>query len=113
MESTAAAYIISISTALLFLLVSAIIANAIKFEGGSNPKDPKRRKTWFWILAILNPAMGFLLGYFVFKPDANIMVVNNYINALSIGTGIGFVLYIVLGFILSKVFRNGKIGNWF
>lgn len=113
MESTTA-YIISIATALLFLLLSAIIANAIKFEGGGNPKDPKRRKIWFWILAILNPVVGFLLGYFVFKPtDVNIMVLNNYTNALSIGTAIGFILYIILGFLLSKVFANGKIGNWF
>ena len=112
MESTSA-YIISIVTALIFLLLAAIIANAIKFEGGSNPKDPQSRKTLFWILAILNPATGFLLGYFVFKPDANVMVVNNYVNALSIGTVIGFVLYLLLGFILSKVFANGKIGHWF
>ncbi|WP_342328103.1 hypothetical protein [Pedobacter sp. FW305-3-2-15-E-R2A2] len=112
MESTSA-YIVSIVTALIFLLLAAIIANAIKFEGGSNPKDPQSRKTWFWILAILNPAVGFLSGYFVFKPDANMMVVNNYVNALSIGTVIGFVLYLLLGFILSKVFANGKIGHWF
>jgi sulfoxide reductase heme-binding subunit YedZ len=112
MESTSA-YIITLVTALIFLLLSAIIANAIKFEGGSNPKDPQSRKTWFWILAILNPALAFLLGYFIFKPDANMMVVNNYVSALSMGTAIGFVLYILLGFILSKVFANGKIGHWF
>ncbi|MBB5623485.1 hypothetical protein HDE69_004571 [Pedobacter cryoconitis] len=112
MESTSA-YIISLITALIFLLLAAIIANAIKFEGGSNPKDPQSRKTWFWILAILNPALGFLLGYFVFKPDANMMVLNNYVNALSIGTAIGFILYILLGFLLSKIFANGKIGHWF
>jgi len=112
MESTPA-YIITIGIALIFLLLSAIIANAIKFEGGSNPKDPQSRKTWFWILAILNPALAFLLGYFVFKPDANMMVVNNYVSALSMGTAIGFVLYILLGFVLSKVFANGKIGHWF
>jgi len=112
MESTPA-YIITIGIALIFLLLSAVIANAIKFEGGSNPKDPQSRKTWFWILAILNPALAFLLGYFVFKPDANMMVVNNYVSALSMGTAIGFVLYILLGFVLSKVFANGKIGHWF
>ncbi|MET0573487.1 MAG: hypothetical protein ABWZ79_18855 [Pedobacter agri] len=112
MESTSA-YIISVITALVFILLSAFIANTIKFEGGSNPKDPKTRKTWFWILAILNPAICFLLGYLVFKPDANIMIVNNYITALSIGTAIGFFLYILLGFIMSKIFANGKIGHWF
>jgi len=112
MESTSA-YIITLVTALIFLLLSAIIANAIKFEGGSNPKDPQSRKTWFWVLAILNPALAFLVGYFVFLPDANRMVVNNYVSALSMGTAIGFVLYILLGFVLSKVFANGKIGHWF
>lgn len=113
MESTTA-YIISLITALIFLLLAAIIANAIKFEGGSNPKDPQSRRSWFWILAILNPAVAYLSGYFIFKPeDVNRMVLNNYVTALSIGTAIGFVLYILLGFILSKVFANGKIGHWF
>lgn len=112
MESTSA-YIISIVTALIFLLISAFIANAIKFQGGSNPKDPQKRKMWFWILAILNPVVIFLLGYFVFKPEANVMIVNKYITALGIGTGIGFVLYIILGFVLSKMFKNGKLGHWF
>lgn len=112
MESTLA-YIITVIIALIFLLLSALIANAIKFEGGSNPKDPQARRAWFWILAILNPALAFLLGYFVFKPEANVMVVNNYVSALSMGTLIGFFLYILLGFVLSKVFTNGKIGHWF
>lgn len=107
------AYIISLGTAIVFLLIAALISNAIKYEGGSNPGDPKRRKNWFWLLAVLNPVVIFLLGYFVFMPDANIMIVNKYVAALSIGTGIGFLVYIILGFVLSKMFRNGKVGNWF
>lgn len=112
MESTSA-YIIAVIISLAILLLAAIIANAIKFEGGSRPKDPKKRRIWFWVLAFVNPAMIFLLGYFVFKPDANIMIVSNYITALSIGTIAGFFLYLVLGFVLSKTFKNGKIGHWF
>ncbi len=112
MESTSA-YIISIVTALVFLLISAFIANAIKFEGGSNPKDPGKRKMWFWILAVLNPVAILLLGLFAFVPDGNIMVIQKYKTAIYIGTGIGFVLYIVLGFVLSKIFKNGKLGHWF
>lgn len=107
------AYIITLSTAFIFLLIASFIANAIKYEGGGNPQDPKKRKTWFWILAILNPIVAFALGYFLFKPDANIMVVNKYMSALTIGTGIGFFAYIIIGFVLSKMFKNGKIGNWF
>lgn len=112
MESITA-YLISFLSALLFLLLAVVIANAIKFEGGSNPKDPQSRKAWFWILAILNPVVGFLLGYFLFKPDGNIMVINDYVFALSMGTVIGFFLYIIIGFTMSKVFANGKIGHWF
>jgi len=112
MESTVA-YIIAGIISLSMLLLAAIIANAIKFEGGSRPKDPKKRKIWFWVLAFVTPAMIFLPGYFVFKPDANIMIVNNYITALGIGTIAGFFLYLILGVVLSKIFKNGKIGHWF
>ena len=41
------------------------------------------------------------------------MIVNRYVHALSLGTAAGFVLYLLLGFILSKIFKNGKIGHWF
>jgi sulfoxide reductase heme-binding subunit YedZ len=110
---TITAYIIAGITALCFLLIAALIALGIDYEGGARPKDPARRRAWFWILAILNPAVVFLSGYFLFKPDANVMILNRYTHALSIGTGIGFVGYILLGFILSKVFKKGKIGHWF
>lgn len=108
------AYIITIIAAFIFLLLSAFIANSIRFEGGSRPKDPQKRKMWFWILAVLNPIITFLVGYFVFMPkDAGRMATHEYLQALSIGTGVGFILYILLGFLLSKLFRTGKIGNWF
>ncbi len=112
MESITA-YVISGITALVLLLIAALIANLINYERGSRPKDAARRKRWFWSIAALNPALTFLLGYYVFKPEANIMIVNRYVRALSIGTAAGFVLYLLLGFILSKIFRNGKIGHWF
>ncbi|TWR26795.1 hypothetical protein FPZ42_07085 [Mucilaginibacter achroorhodeus] len=107
------AYVLAGVTTLILLLLCAIIANAINYEKGSRPKDPVRRRTWFWVLAILNPGLIFLLGYYAFKPEANIMVVKRYVTALSIGTACGFVIYLLIGFILSRIFRNGKIGHWF
>lgn len=112
MESITA-YVISGITALVLLLIAALIATAINYEGGSRPKDALKRRSWFWLIAALNPAIIFLLGYYMFKPDANIMIVKRYINALSIGTAAGFILYLLLGFVLSKIFKNGKIGHWF
>lgn len=107
------AYIISIIITLIILLVSVVISMSIKFEGGTRPKDPKSRKMWFWVLAVITPAIIFLMGYFIFLPDGNQREINEYVSALSIGTIIGFFLYVILGFILSKIFTNGKLGHWF
>jgi methionine sulfoxide reductase heme-binding subunit len=108
------AYIISIIIALIILFASVIISISIKFEGGTKPKDPRNRRMWFWILALVTPVIIFLMGFFVFLPTyANRKVINDYISALSIGTVAGFFLYVILGFMLSRVFRNGKLGHWF
>lgn len=112
MESVTA-YTLSVVITFITLLVAAIIANLIKFEGGSKPRDPRIRRMWFWILCLVNPILIFLIGFFVFMPDGNIIVVRKYITALSIGTILGFFLYIALGFMLSRVFANGKLGHWF
>jgi sulfoxide reductase heme-binding subunit YedZ len=109
------AYIFGTVSAALFLLIAALISLSIKYEGGANPTDPKKRKMWFYIMGILNPVVFFLLGSFVLAPDANNNAVehDDFINALPIATGVGLVVYFVLGFILSKMFKNGKLGNWF
>ncbi|MXV14290.1 hypothetical protein [Hufsiella ginkgonis] len=112
MELTTA-YVVSGITTTTLLLVAAFIATAINYEGGARPKDPARRRTWFWVIAVLNPAIIYLLGYYLFMPEANIMIVKRYVNALSIGTAAGFVGYIALGYILSRIYRTGKIGHWF
>ena len=108
-------YIISVISAAFFILIAALISNAIKFEGGSNPQDPKKRKLWFWIMAIINPVVFFLLGAFVLAPvaDDDQMVYDAYMGALPIAAAVGFVVYIVIGFVLAKMFKNGKLGHWF
>lgn len=108
-------YITSIIAAGLFILIAAVISNAIKYEGGANPKDPGKRKMWFWIFAILNPVLFYVLSAFVLapNPDNDQMVYDEYKDSLPIAAGIGFVIYVILGFVLSKVFKNGKLGNWF
>tara|TARA_B110001469_G_C9641159_1_gene322537 strand:+ start:1619 stop:1954 length:336 start_codon:yes stop_codon:yes gene_type:complete len=108
-------YIITSVCALLMLLIAALISNSIKFEGGSKPKDPKKRRVWFWVFAILNPTIAFVLLYLVFKPDAmlDIMAHDDYMAAFPIALGVGFVVYILFGFIISKMFKHGKLGHWF
>jgi hypothetical protein len=108
-------YLISAIVAAAMILLCAAISNLIQFEGGSNPKDPRKRKIWFWILAIINPIVFFLLAAYVLAPNPSDdqMVYDDYMKVLPVAVCIGFVLYILLGFTLSRVFRNGKLGNWF
>jgi sulfoxide reductase heme-binding subunit YedZ len=108
-------YIIAAIVAGAMILIAALISSAIQYKGGANPNDPRQRKTWFWIIAILNPIVFFLLGRFVLAPNADDdqMVYDEYMKVLPIATGVCFVVYIIIGFVLSKIFRNGKLGHWF
>lgn len=113
-DQSISAYIISVVIALIFLLIAAIISNLIQYEGGSHPKDKGKRKMWFWIFAILTPLVILLYGFLIVRPDINVPSLRDkYTIALSIGTGVSILVYVLLGFVLSKIFKNGKIGNWF
>lgn len=105
-------YILSVIFAAAVLLVTALISYAIKYEGGANPKDPGKRKMWFWIFAILNPIIFYTVAAFVMAPS-NRREFEAWNDSMPIATIIGFVVYILLGFVLSKMFKNGKLGNWF
>lgn len=107
--------IISCSIAGAMLLLAVLFSILIQHSAGVNSAAPKKRKAVFWIFCILNPIMALLLGYFVFRPDADLDydAHESYMGMFYIGLAVGFVLYIIVGFILAKMFKNGKIGNWF
>jgi sulfoxide reductase heme-binding subunit YedZ len=108
-------YFVAIIVAGIMILLAALISNMIQFQGGSNPTDPKKRKTWFWVLAIITPAIFYILSAFVLAPNAedDQMIYDEYMKVLPIASIVGFVTYLVIGFVLSKIFKNGKLGNWF
>jgi sulfoxide reductase heme-binding subunit YedZ len=113
MDISITPYVITLTTSFIYLLIAIGIALLIPYEVALRPSDPLKRRIVFWVFAAITPATGFLLGYFVFKPELNIMLVNKYVQALSIGTGVSFVFFLLTGFILSKIFKNGKLGHWF
>lgn len=108
-------YIIAAIFAGAMILGAALISNIIQFEGGSNPKDPGKRKMWFWIMAVLNPILFFIVARFFMAPNAedDQMIFDDYVATVPAAAGLCFVIYIIVGFVLSKVFKNGKLGNWF
>jgi len=96
------------------ILLAAVISNLIKFEAGANPKDPGKRRMWFWIFAILGPVAFFL--YYLLSVIPTIKkgpALEKFGVTHIIGTAIILVGYIVIGFVLSKMMKRGKLGNWF
>jgi len=107
-------YIIAIIFVLAFILIAVIISNLIKFEGGTNPKDTGKRKMWFWILAVIAPITFYLYNLFMVIPNVKKgPALSKFSMHPPIATGIVLVSFIVIGFILAKMVKSGKIGNWF
>jgi sulfoxide reductase heme-binding subunit YedZ len=114
MVSTIPVYIISAVFSGLFLLIAAIISNSIQFQGGSNPKDPQQRKMWFWVMGVLCAISNLLFGLFYYYfPTNSSFAKAKFMTAIGASTGLCFLLYILIGFLLAKMFKHGKLGNWF
>ena len=107
-------YIFAFIFLAVFLLLAIIISNVIAYEGGTNPKDPGKRKMWFWIFAILGPISFYLYNFIVVIPSIRKgPAMDSFSIHPAIATVIVLVSYIVIGFILAKTMKRGKLGNWF
>lgn len=108
------AYILAAVVAIVFMLIAIVISMAIKYELSQNPKDNKKRRVWFWILGVLTPVVTFLVGFLFMRSNITVPSLRDkFTAALGIATGCSFVFYMLIGFVLSKVFKKSKIGHWF
>ena len=107
-------YILAAVSLVVFLLLAIGISSMIAYEGGTNPKDPGKRKMWFWIFAILAPISFYLYNFLMVIPSVRRgPAMDSFAIHPSIATVIVLVSYILLGFILAKTMKRGKLGNWF
>ena len=107
-------YIFAVIFLVVFLLLAIIISNMIAIEGGSNPKDPGKRKMWFWIFAILGPISFYLYNFLMVIPTIRRgPAMDSFSMHPAIATGVILVSYILIGFIIAKTKKRGKLGNWF
>lgn len=107
-------YILAVVLALIFVGISILIASLIAYEGGKNPRDPFKRRVWFWILAAVCPTVFFLW---------NMLYVNNLVKGApaqsdfllhnGIATGLALAFYVLVGILLSKLMKRSKYGTLF
>jgi uncharacterized membrane protein len=106
-------YIFGAIVGLACVFIATIIAKAIKFEGGSNPKDPGKRRLWFWLLFFLSFAGFFLYNMLIVSPTIASNLQSKFTTTNLIGSVISAAAYFIAGFVLSKMFPTGKLGSWF
>lgn len=107
-------YMFAVITAIVMIGIAILVASMIQFQSGANPKDRMKRKMWFWILAVLTPVIFFVYNLFLVLPNIK---AGPAMNKFSLHSGlspvIAFVLFVVFGIVVSKLFKRKKVGNWF
>lgn len=112
--SVVSAYLIGAGVVVVLFLLATVISHLIRYEAGVNPQDKRKRKLWFWVLAVLCPIVTFLFAYFCVYLDIRVpSQQSTYMTAIFISTGLSFVVYVAVGFVLSKMFPHGKLASWF
>jgi hypothetical protein len=106
-------YILGAVFAAAFLTIAALFASIIQFEGGARPRDPGKRRLWYWILLVCAVASCFLYNALAVAPRVAGNLQSRFLTTNAIATGITAVAYVAAGFVLSRMFSTGKLGNWF
>lgn len=109
--SITSAYMWALVSMAICFFIAVIVANAVLYKPG-NPGTTTRR-IWFWVFCIASGIVGYLINYIIGSNIAVPTIQSNYLMHSGIAAGISVVLYIVVGFLVSKLFPNKKVGTWF
>lgn len=110
--ATLSAYIFGITVAIGLLIVAAICSNLIPYKPDNS--DCKKRKSLFWIFAVLSLFLTFILTYAIEYTGIKAPSKQKaYMLAMCIASVVSPIVYIILGYLLAKTNKHGKIGNWF
>ncbi len=98
----------------LFLAAALLAAQSIAYEGGKNPQDPAKRRTWFIGLGVACFVSFFLYNYLYVKETiVNPALQAKFTDTNTIASVLVAVAYFATGFLLSKVLSNTKFGTIF
>jgi hypothetical protein len=106
-------YIMAAVVAIAFLGLAALISSNIAFEGGALPTDPRKRRIWFWSLVATALSSHFLYNTFIVAPMIASRWQGRFMKTLTYSSIALVLTYVLLGFILSRMFATGKLGTWF
>ncbi|MDX2246888.1 MAG: hypothetical protein SF052_08950 [Bacteroidia bacterium] len=105
-------YFSGVLFAILFLGIAMLIAFLIPHEPGKNPTDPGKRRIGLLFMGILVVVLMFVISLLI-TSDLTGKKAAELQQAALISVAISGILYFVLAFVMSKVFRKTKLGTWF
>lgn len=105
-------YICALAASVLALVLAILLSNNVAFQ--PNLSDVGKRKGIFWFSSIVAPVVSALLAFlFVYIGLKTGSKKSAFMLHMSIGLCVSWVVYVVLGFIVSKANKQGKLGSWF
>lgn len=78
-----------------------------------NNSDKMVRRMWFWSCAVLTPVVAYFINVMIASAIKVPTRYSAYLYAAAIGAGAAFVIFILLGLLLSKVMPSSKLSTWF
>ena len=109
--SVVVAYVWAVVISLALLLIAIIIANLIPNRPGG--KDISQRRMWFWVLFVVTAVASFGVNFWIANGIKIPSKHADFMLAAAISAGVAVVIYVLLGFILSKAMKRSKLGTWF
>jgi hypothetical protein len=107
-------YITGAIFGLIMLGIAIFISNAIAYGTGRNAKDTKLRKVVFWFITAITPVLFYLYNFLIVMSTIRKGPAQGLFQApAAISAILSFATILGLGIVLSKTFKDKKIGNWF
>ena len=105
-------YICALVAAVLALVLAIVLSNKVSYQ--PNLSDVGKRKGIFWFSSIVAPVVSALLAFlFVYIGLKTGSKKNTFMLHMFIGLCVSWVVYVVLGLVVSKANKQGKLGSWF
>ena len=106
-------YVLAAIIAGATLLAAAVASQMVDWEPGASPKDGRKRRVIFWGLLPLVLAGFASYNLMVQAPKVASNLQAKFLQCWAYGAVELLVLYVLLGFALSKILPRTKLGSWF
>ena len=105
-------YVCALVASVVALLLAIFLSCRVSYQ--PDLSDVRKRKGTFWLTGVLAPVLSALLAFLIVyiglktgsKKSACIL-------HMCIGLVVSWIIYVMLGLVVSKANKQGKLGSWF